>query len=242
MQHSRQTDGVASNQYPDNKNHIRSFVRRQGRLTPGQQRALNELWPQFGIDLQPSVKLNLADLFGRNVTTIIDIGFGNGEALIEMAQQHPDWNFLGIEVHRPGIGHALLSLENQQQTNSSVDNVRLLCADAMDVLQQYIPCNSVTGITIFFPDPWPKKRHHKRRLIRPTTLALIQQVLQPQGFLYIATDWQDYATHIAVVIDTFPSLHKVAADALLERPNTKFEQRGRRLGHQVWELAYQMTE
>ncbi len=221
---------------------IRSFVLRLGRMTSGQQRALDELWPHFGIDYTPAV-VDLDHLFSRHAPRVIEIGFGTGEALFAFAQAHPEMDCLGIEVHRPGAGHLLLQVESARLTN-----VRASCHDAVEVLAQQIPPASIDAIHIFFPDPWHKARHHKRRLIQPAFADLLAQTLKPGGLLRLATDWQHYAEHMRAVLDVHPQFINIAdtlddAGGYVPRPDdrplTRFERRGHRLGHSVWDMAYQ---
>lgn len=219
---------------------IRSFVRRSGRITLAQQRALDTLWPQYGVTADGI--LNFTELFGRNVPTYLEIGFGNGEALLTMAQRHPEFNYLGIEVHSPGVGHLLLQLSAQQ-----LPNIRISDADAVVILQHHLPPHSLAGIHIFFPDPWPKQRHHKRRLIQPAVVKLLATVMQINGYLHLATDWPDYAQQMLQILDTTPEFINHSGLGCFtprppQRPLTKFEQRGHRLGHQVWDLVYRRLE
>lgn len=214
---------------------IRSFVRREGRLTRGQQRALDALFPRFGLE-PGDARLDFAEAFGREAPVVLDIGFGDGEALAEMAANHPERNYLGIEVHRPGVGHLLLDVEKRGLTN-----VRVVIDDANEVMRRNIPDAALAGIHLFFPDPWPKKRHHKRRLVQPAWLELAAGKLQPGGFLHLATDWADYAEHMMTVVSDSPAFENPnGAGAFApdpgERPQTKFEQRGLRKGHEVWDL------
>jgi len=216
---------------------IRSFVRRQGRLTPGQQRALEILWPHFGVDNSDSV-LDLAGIFACQAPVFLEIGFGNGESLAAMASQHPENNYLGIEVHRPGIGRLLLRLEEQ-----GIENVRVICDDATQVLSTRITDGALDGILIFFPDPWPKKRHHKRRLIQPAFVQALRPRLKVGAMLHTATDWQDYAEQMMSVLSHAEGFENQAgvgryADKPDYRPQTKFERRGLRLGHGVWDLVF----
>ncbi len=212
---------------------IRSFVRREGRLTTAQQRALDEHWPRFGIaaDNRP---LDPQALFGRAAPLWLEIGFGDGEALHHIASLHPEVDFIGIEVHRPGVGHLL-----NRVADSGLDNVRVVSADATEVLRNQIPDGLLARALIFFPDPWPKKRHHKRRLIQPAFADELARVIAPGGALHLATDWADYAEHMHAVLDDHPAF---AADASGERPDyrppTKFEERGLRKGHGVEDLLY----
>ena len=216
---------------------IRSFVLRSGRVTPAQKQAFERLWPRYGVEYQPVI-IDFAALFGRRAPIVLDIGFGDGDALVEQASAHPDCDFLGIEVHAPGIGHCLLQAESR-----GLDNIRLLQHDAVEVLQLQIADASVERINVYFPDPWPKKRHHKRRLLQADFLALAASRLAPGGHLHIATDWQEYAAHIDALVDACPSFSLVErrehdGDRPLDRPATKFERRGLKLGHRIseWRL------
>lgn len=210
---------------------IRSFVRRAGRVTSAQRRALADLWPTYGIDYAPAI-IDLAECFGNEQPVTLEIGFGNGELLVEMAQRHPDQNFIGVEVHEPGVGHCLLGIEANE-----LANVRLVCHDAMQVLAQQIADNSLSAVNLFFPDPWPKKRHHKRRIVQPDFLQLVSSKLRATGILHVATDWANYAEHIQLVATKEQSL-TFASDRRGERPTTKFETRGERLGHAIFDLCY----
>ena len=221
----------------DHPRSIRSFVTRAGRITEAQQRALAELWPKYGLEFAPA-PLAAAALYGRDAPRTLEIGFGNGENLAALAQAHPDQDFLGIEVHRPGVGRLLRALESQQLTN-----VRLICHDAVEVLAQQIGPQWLQEILIFFPDPWPKKRHHKRRLIQNAFAELLATRLAPGGVLRIATDWQPYALEMLSTLASLTQLQNLAADGRFvsrpaERPPTRFERRGARLGHEVWDLAF----
>jgi tRNA (guanine-N7-)-methyltransferase len=216
---------------------VRSFVTRAGRITPAQQRALAELWPKYGLEFthQP---LDLRTLFARAAPCTIEIGFGNGDNLLRLAAAHPQRDFLGIEVHRAGIGRLLLALETQQ-----LRNVRIVCHDAVDVLAAQVAPLSVQEILILFPDPWPKKRHHKRRLLQAAFVALAASRLAPAGQLRLATDWEPYAQHMLETLNACAALENLAADGGFvprpgERKPTRFERRGERLGHEVWDLAY----
>jgi len=177
---------------------VRSFVLRQGRLTSGQQRALDTLWEHYGI-AACDAPLDLDDVFARHAPRTLEIGFGNGAALAAMAAAHPERDYLGIEVHRPGVGALLLTLEKQE-----VKNVRVICADAVAVLRNAIPDASLAAVHVYFPDPWPKLRHHKRRLIQPPFAELIARKLRAGGYLHMATDWEDYAQHMLHVLDDAP--------------------------------------
>ena len=215
----------------------RSYVLRQGRETPGQRQAFTRLWSRFGHDFIPGVPLNPADLFENGGPVRLEIGFGNGEALAHLAAAHPDCNFLGIEVHRPGIGRLLLTLERE-----GLANVRLLRHDAVEVLD-VLPSACLEGVYLFFPDPWPKTRHHKRRLVQPAFVATLARVLAPGGFLHLATDWEDYAQQMLAVLRGCPDLINNALEGGFvarpaDRPLTHFEQRGQRLGHGVRDLLF----
>jgi tRNA (guanine-N7-)-methyltransferase len=216
---------------------IRSFVTRAGRITDAQQRALLELWPRFGIEPGSSL-LDLPAIFGRQAPLTVEIGFGNGTNLIALARAHPERNYLGIEVHRPGIGRLLLALASEGLTN-----VRVICRDAVEVLEQQLPPASLDEVLILFPDPWPKKRHHKRRLVQASFTQLLADRLALDGVLRIATDWEPYAQEMLATLSAHPSLSNLAADGGFiprpaERVVTRFEQRGERLGHAVWDLAF----
>ena len=216
---------------------VRSFVLRMGRMTEGQARALNELWPVYGCDYRASA-LDLDALFGRTAPKMLEIGFGAGEALAAYASTHPEFDCLGIEVHRPGVGHLLRDLHARE-----LRHVRLISHDAVEVLRNQIPAGALDLIHIFFPDPWPKKRHHKRRLIQPPFVDLLATALRVGGVLRLATDWQDYAEQMRTVIEANPAFASFAdRDGYVTRPEdrplTRFERRGHRLGHGVWDLAY----
>ena len=215
---------------------IRSFVRREGRITRGQQRALDELWPKYGIAVDDDTGLDR--IFGRSALRTLEIGFGNGEALAEMAAQQPEQDFIGIEVHRPGVGHLLQLLEQR-----GIENVRIYHADAVQVVQG-LPDHCLDRVLLFFPDPWHKKRHHKRRIVQPAFIQLLAKKLKPGGMLHLATDWQDYAEHMLAVMQATDQFRNCAGAGQYAskpdyRPVTKFEQRGRRLGHDVWDLLFE---
>jgi tRNA (guanine-N7-)-methyltransferase len=216
---------------------IRSFVTRAGRITAAQQRALSALWPKYGIDFSPGT-LELSAAFGRSAPRTLEIGFGNGENLVALAEAHPGRDYLGIEVHRPGVGRALLALEER-----AIGNVRLICHDAVEVLGEQIAPGSLDEVLILFPDPWPKKRHHKRRLIQPPFVALIARALAAGGTLHLATDWEPYAQEMRAVLGAAAELENLAPGGGFsprppERLPTRFERRGVRLGHEVWDLAF----
>jgi len=216
---------------------IRSFVTRAGRITPAQQRALAQLWPQYGVEFTPQ-PLALPALFGRAAPCTLEIGFGNGENLLALARAHPQRNYLGVEVHRPGVGRLLLAL-----AAGALANVRVICHDAVEVLAAQIPPRALDEILVFFPDPWPKKRHHKRRLIQPPFGELLLSRLAADGVLRVATDWQPYALQMLEVLSGLAGLENLAAGGAFcarpaERAPTRFERRGERLGHAVWDLAF----
>jgi tRNA (guanine-N7-)-methyltransferase len=216
---------------------IRSFVRRPGRATAAQKRAFAELLPRFAADAAQG-PLDLTRLFGREARRVLDIGFGDGEALVTNAVNNPAVDYFGIEVHEPGIGHLLLLLEQ-----TGVTNVRIVARDAAEVVPQLLAAATFDAVDLFFPDPWPKKRHHKRRLVQPPFVAELARVLAPGGLLHVATDWADYARHTREVLAASPQFSAVDAEELRNeplaaRPPTKFERRGVRLGHEVADLYY----
>ncbi|MBU1193126.1 MAG: tRNA (guanosine(46)-N7)-methyltransferase TrmB [Gammaproteobacteria bacterium] len=216
--------------------HVRSFVRREGRITQSQQRALSELLPRYGLALDGI--LDLDAIFGRSAPRTLEIGFGNGASLATMAAQAPEQDFLGIEVHRPGVGHLLQDIERQ-----ALSNLRVICADAVEVLQQHIPPSSLDRVLLFFPDPWPKKRHHKRRILQASFVELIRERLKPGGHFHMATDWQEYAEQMLEVMDNSAGFTNSAGRGQYAvkpdyRPETKFERRGLKLGHGVWDLVF----
>lgn len=215
---------------------IRSFVRREGRMTPAQRRALEELWPRYGLDAGDA-PFDFIRIFGRRAPVVLEIGFGDGEALAATATAHPQNDYVGIEVHRPGVGALLRRLAEQNLTN-----VRVMVADAKEVLTARVPDGSLAAVHLFFPDPWPKQRHHKRRLVQPDFAALVAGKLAPGGYFHVATDWQDYAEHVAAVLARTPGMVEDAARAdFFARPPTRFERRGRRLGHAVRDLVYRRS-
>lgn len=216
---------------------IRSFVRREGRITAGQRRALQDLWPRFG--LEADSVLDMATIFDRQAPCTLEVGFGNGDALATMAEQQPECDFIGIEVHRPGIGRLLQQLETRK-----LDNVRVMREDAVQVLKSCIPDNSLDRLLLFFPDPWHKKRHHKRRIVQAGFIELLARKIRRGGCLHMATDWEDYAVHMLQVMEPSPAFHNCAGTGNFSprpdyRPVTKFEQRGQRLGHGVWDLVFE---
>ena len=216
---------------------VRSFVLRAGRMTDGQQRALDTLWPRFGLEFTPD-PCDLTALFGRRAPRIVEIGFGNGANLIHMAQLRPDADFLGVEVHRPGVGRVLLEIERLGLTNVRVSN-----HDAVDVIGLQLPETSLDEVLVLFPDPWHKKRHHKRRLLNEAFVALLATRLRSGGLLRAATDWEHYARQMLEVLSGCALLQNSADEGgYVPRPEsrqpTRFERRGERLGHGVWDLAF----
>jgi tRNA (guanine-N7-)-methyltransferase len=215
---------------------IRSYVRRQGRTTAAQRKALERLWNRYVLNTDRM--FDHLTIFSRAAPLIVEVGFGNGDALASLALANPQLDYLGIEVHRPGIGRLLGQLEALD-----IHNVRVYCDDAVNVLKSNIPDTSLTGLHLFFPDPWPKKRHKKRRLMTPGFVELVCQKLIPSGYLHAATDWEDYAYQMLSVLNECRSLQNAAAtDRFVERPAhrplTKFEIKGQRLGHKVWDLIF----
>ena len=221
------------------KRSIRSYVRRTGRLTPSQEKALTELWPVVGVEYSAEL-LNFRDLFGRAAPVVLEIGFGNGESLVEQAASHRDLNFLGIEVHDPGVGHCLLKARDAE-----VVNLRLIAHDAIEVLAQQVPLKSLLRVNLYFPDPWPKKRHHKRRIVQPEFLAMVADRLTDDGTFHIATDWAGYAEHIDEILDASDRFvcrerREHDGDKPLDRPRTKFERRGLKKGHRIWDWCFDL--
>jgi len=219
---------------------VRSFVRRAGRLTAPQKRALEELWPIFGIRFQQRA-LDLDEVFGRSAPHVLEIGFGNGDSLVGQAREHPEQDFIGVEVHEPGIGHCLIAARD-----AGIRNLRLIAHDAVEVLADQLPDASLSRINLYFPDPWPKKRHHKRRIVQPPFLDLCASRLAPGGALHVATDWANYAEHIDAALAASPHFRcaerrEHAGDAPLDRPATKFERRGLREGHRICDWRFEKT-
>jgi len=214
---------------------IRSFVLRAGRLSPAQARALDELWPRYGIDFEEKT-LDAAGVFGRAAPRVLEIGFGMGETTARIAAAQPDTDFLAIDVHVPGVGSLLRHLAAQD-----LANVRVMRHDAVEVVRHMLPEGSLQGIHVYFPDPWPKARHHKRRLLQPPFVALLASRLAPGGYFHCATDWEHYAEQMLEVLSAETRLENTAAgyaERPAWRPPTKFEQRGLRLGHGVWDLLF----
>ena len=220
---------------PVTQPHIRSFVLRQGRVSKAQRRAVETLLPRLGIAYAPAL-LDLDATFGRPAPKILEIGFGMGETTAQIALAHPQNDYLGIEVHTPGVGSLLRLIEAH-----ALANVRIIQHDAVEVLSHMIAPGSLSAVHVFFPDPWPKKRHHKRRLIQPPLVGLLSSRLLPGGYLHLATDWEDYALQMLEVLSAESQLVNSAQGFAVRpayRPLTKFETRGLRLGHQVWDLVF----
>ncbi len=227
---------------------IRSFVRRSGRITPSQRHALEALQARFALPdcleepLDDEAQLDLDALFQRQAPRHLEIGFGMGEALLQVAGSHPDKDYLGIEVYPPGVGRVLSEMEKQE-----LNNIRVWATDAVEVLARRLPEASLDAIAIFFPDPWPKKKHHKRRLIQAPFVKLLARCLKPQGRLFLATDWAEYAQQMLEVMDADDRFINQAGQGNFmprpeERPLTKFERRGQRLGHDIFDLIYQRVD
>ena len=229
------TGDAQAPQSPSRSRHVRSFVRRIGRITPAQQRAFDTHWADYGID-SVSAPRDYATLFGREAPLIVEIGFGNGEQLLHASSAEPGSNFIGIEVHTPGVGRLMNGLAAQ-----GLRNTRVYADDAVDVLRDEIAPESLAQVRIYFPDPWPKARHNKRRLIQPRFVALLASRLKPGGYLHCATDWEEYAQQMLDVLSAEPTLVN-ASEGFAPRPEyrplTKFENRGLRLGHGVWDVIF----
>lgn len=218
---------------------VRSYVLRAGRITRAQRRALDELLPVWGLPFSHDT-LDLDAVFGRHAPRVLEIGFGDGGNLLELAAGSPDVDFIGVEVHPPGIGHCLLGIESRALTN-----VRVIAHDAVEVLGAQVGPHSLDEVLLYFPDPWPKKRHHKRRIVQPAFVARVTDRLKPGGVFRLATDWEPYAERMLEVLNAEPGLVNAAADgsrvAQPKRGVTRFENRGRRLGHRVFDLEYRRT-
>ena len=214
---------------------IRSYVLRQGRFSRGQQRAYEELLPRYGIAFRRE-PLDFEHAFGRRADVVAEVGFGMGETTARIAAENPGIDYLAMEVHSPGVGSLLRQLDE-----GGIGNVRIVAHDAVEVLREMVPERSLRGMHVFFPDPWPKKRHHKRRLIQPEFAALAASRLEQGGYLHVATDWQEYAEHVLEVLGATPGLRNTAesfAPRPATRPETKFERRGLKLGHGVWDIMF----
>ena len=225
----------------EHKRPIRSFVRRAGRMTASQQRALDQLWPVFGIEYSKQ-PLQLDEVFGRSAPRVLEIGFGNGDSLVQLAAADPATDFVGIEVHDPGIGHCMIAARA-----SDVTNLRLIAYDAIEVLQDQIAPLSLSRLNLYFPDPWPKSRHHKRRIVQPDFLGLVASRLESKASLHIATDWANYAEHIDEVLEISPwfscaERREHSGEQPLARPATKFERRGLRKGHRIWDWRFEKID
>jgi tRNA (guanine-N7-)-methyltransferase len=215
----------------EGRRRIRSYVLRAGRLTTGQQHALDELWPVYGVPDDTGL-VAMDALFGNPAPVTLEIGFGNGENLVTMAAGSRSANFLGVEVHEPGVGHCLMQI-----SKLGLKNVRVVRHDAVEFIALRLADHSLARVNLFFPDPWHKKRHHKRRIVQRDFVELLSRKLQPHGIFHVATDWPDYAEHIAATVAACPSfvaLQEMPADRLA----TKFDLRGQRLGHSNWERAW----
>jgi tRNA (guanine-N7-)-methyltransferase len=221
----------------DKRRRIRSYVLRTGRMTLVQKRALDEHWQRWGLEYD-GCELAYDDVFGRTGPVVLEIGFGMGQSLLATAQAKPETNFIGIEVYRPGVGKLLHGMDER-----AVDNIRIYCHDAVEILRDCIPDASLDTVQIFFPDPWHKKRHNKRRLIQPSFVAQLAGKLKPGGVVHLATDWEDYAQQMMDVLGAAEDLSNTSGDGQFAprpeyRPLTKFELRGERLGHGVWDLVF----
>lgn len=219
---------------------VRSFVLREGRITPAQQRAFDSHWSRYGLDFTGHVR-DLDAVFGRKAPRVLEIGFGNGEALEHSAASDPERDYIGIEVHRPGVGRLMNAL-----ANADTRNVRLYRHDAVEVLREEIAADALDQVRVWFPDPWPKKRHHKRRLVQPAFVDLVARCVRPGGLLHLATDWAEYAGHMREVMEGTPQWRNTSGPGAYcacppWRIETHFERRGRRLGHDVWDLVYERT-
>lgn len=214
---------------------VRSFVLRQGRMTDAQSRFLARMMPAIGIPYSPQ-HVDFAAAFGRNAPLVVEIGFGMGDSTAQIARAMPDTDFIGIEVHSPGVGNLCKLIDAD-----GIANLRIIQHDAVEVLQHMVPPASLDGVHVFFPDPWPKKRHHKRRLIQPPLVALLADRLKAGAYLHCATDWEEYANQMLEVLSAEPRLENTSIDYAPRpdyRPLTRFEQRGLRLGHGVWDLLF----
>ena len=215
---------------------IRSFVKREGKLTKGQSNAIEQLWGTHGVELKDEL-LDLDALFGTSKPVVLEIGFGNGSSLADMAEKYTEFNFFGVEVHTPGVGSLLVQVKRRE-----LDNIRVSLDDAVLVCNQQIPDDSLERVQIFFPDPWHKERHKKRRLIQPKFVEVLLKKLKTGGQIHVATDWENYAEHILEVLSANPDLKNTATDYAPKpdyRPGTKYEARGISLGHGVWDLVFE---
>lgn len=220
---------------------VQSFVKREGRLTKGQAASMEKYWPTMGIDYQPEA-ISLSDVFGNDSPVVLEIGFGMGQSLVEMAEKDPGKNFIGIEVHTPGVGACLSSA-----AEAGLDNIRVMDHDGVEVLQNMIADNSLSRVQLYFPDPWHKKRHHKRRIVQSEFAQLLRQKLKIDGVFHMATDWENYAEHMLAVMQPQDGYKNTSeSNDYVPRPDfrplTKFEQRGHRLGHGVWDLIFKKVK
>ncbi|CAM4232819.1 tRNA (guanosine(46)-N7)-methyltransferase TrmB [Pseudoalteromonas byunsanensis] len=220
---------------------VRSFVKREGRLTKGQDAAIEKCWPTMGL-VHSQGMLDFSKVFGNDNDVVLEIGFGMGKSLVEMAKNAPNLNFIGIEVHRPGVGACLMEADEQQVTN-----LRVFEHDAVEVLADCIADESLTTMQLFFPDPWHKKRHHKRRIVQPEFVESLRKKLKIGGVFHMATDWENYAEHMLEVMQSAPGYENISTTNDYvprpdNRPLTKFEQRGHRLGHGVWDLMFKRAK
>lgn len=225
---------------PKHMRTVRSFVLRTGRMTEGQQNAMAAVWPRMGLNVADG-KLDLAQTFGREAPVVLEIGFGMGDSLVEMAKAQPEKNYIGIEVHTPGVGRLLSNADE-----AGLTNIRVFEHDAVEVLDQCIPDGSLDTLQLFFPDPWHKKKHHKRRIVQPAFAQAIRKKLKVGGVFHMATDWENYAEHMMEVMSAAEGYNNVAGDGQYSpqpewRPVTKFQKRGERLGHGVWDLMFART-
>lgn len=233
------TPGPENADTPLHRRGIKSYVIRAGRTTQAQTRGLMDVWPRLGLNIADG-RQDLDALFGRHAPRVVEIGFGMGTSLIEQAEAHPDRDFIGIEVHAPGVGKLLDEADKRGLTN-----LRVYREDALAVLEECLPENSIDTLQLFFPDPWTKKKHHKRRIVQPAFVELVRSRLTPDGRFHLATDWEAYAEWMAEVLDAAPGFTNTADAATAPyvprpafRPLTKFELRGEKLGHGVWDLIY----
>ncbi|MGB0732275.1 MAG: tRNA (guanosine(46)-N7)-methyltransferase TrmB [Pontibacterium sp.] len=217
---------------------VRSFVLRAGRMTEGQQRGLEDAWPHYGLELGDGA-INPAETFGREAPVVLEIGFGMGDSLFAMAQTQPEKNYIGVEVHRPGVGRLL-----NNAYLAKLDNLKVYCDDAVEVLAQCIPDGSLDTVQLFFPDPWHKKKHHKRRIVQPAFAQSLRAKLKVGGVFHMATDWENYAEHMMEVMSAAEGFTNTEGEGVYApqpewRPDTKFQKRGERLGHGVWDLMFE---
>ncbi|MEH6578119.1 MAG: tRNA (guanosine(46)-N7)-methyltransferase TrmB [Amphritea sp.] len=229
---------VENSEQPKHMRTVRSFVIRGGRMTEPQERAYKEVWPEMGLDLEQGI-LDLAEVYGREAPVVLEIGFGMGDSLNAMAKAMPEKNYLGVEVHKPGVGRLL----NNAKTDG-LTNIRVFCTDALDVLAKCIPDGSLDTVQLFFPDPWHKKKHNKRRIVQLAFAETIRQKLKVGGQFHMATDWENYAEHMMEVMSAAEGYANIAGEGQYSpqpewRPNTKFQKRGERLGHGVWDLIFE---